>query len=89
MAMKCLLSHLIKQNSLLKKFLRTLNLDNSSNSLPAFLSRTNLKLRNIPVILILVTKVISDFDSPKASATHCIPVVVVENHELERSYILT
>ena len=41
------------------------NLDNPGNSLPAFHSRTNLELRNVPITSILVKKVISDLDSPK------------------------
>ena len=43
----CCLLHLIKQNFLLKTFLRTLILVTQYESLPVFPSRTNLKLHNI------------------------------------------
>ena len=52
---------LIKQNRLLKTFLRT-NLEESSISLPAFPSRTNLKLHNISVTARIVKKVIMNLD---------------------------
>ena len=60
-----------------KKFSRNSNLDDSGISLPAFLSRTNLKLHNIHVTPKLVKKVINNLDSLKASGTDCIPVVVL------------
>ena len=36
----------------------------------------------------MVTKVISNFDSPNVSGPDCIPVVVLKNFEPELSYIL-
>ena len=82
----CLL-HVIKQNCLLKTFLRTI-LDDSGISLPVFPSRTNFKLHNISVTPKMVKKVIMNLDLPKASGLDCIPVVVLKNCELELSYIL-
>ena len=60
-----------------KKFSKNSNLDDSGISLPAFLSRTNLKLHNIHVTPKLVKKVINNLDPLKASGTDCIPVVVL------------
>ena len=60
-----------------KNFSRNSNLDDSGISLPAFLSRTNLKLHNIHVTPKLVKKVINNLDPLKASGTDCIPVVVL------------
>ena len=87
MAWRCCLLHLIKQNCLLKTFLRT-NLDDSGISLPVFPSRTNLKLYNISVTPKMVKKVIMNLDLLKASGPDCIPVVVLKNCGLELSYIL-
>ena len=64
------------------------NLDDSGISLPVFPSRTNLKLHNISVTPKMIKKVIMNVDLSKASAPGCIPVVVLKNCELERSYIL-
>ena len=64
------------------------NLDGSGVSLPAFASRTNLKLRNISVTPKMVRKVVINLDLSKASGPDCIPVVVLKNCELELSYIL-
>ena len=64
------------------------NLDDSGVSLPVFSSRTNLKLHNISVTL-MVRKVVMNLDLSKASGPDCIPVVVIKNCELELSYILT
>ena len=64
------------------------NLDDSGISLPAFPSRTNLKLHNISVTPKMVRKVIMNLDLTKASGPDCIPVVVLKNCELELSYIL-
>ena len=50
------------------------NLDNSGISLNVFPSRTNLKLHNISVTPKMVKKVITNFDSSKASGADCIPV---------------
>ena len=56
--------------------------------LPAFLSRTNLKLQNIPITLKLVTIVVTDLDSSKASGPDCISIVFLKNCEPELSYKL-
>ena len=79
---RCCLLHLIKQNYLLKTFPRT------QVSLPVFPSRTNLKLHNISITRKMVSKVITNLDSSKASGPDCIPVVVLKNCEPEFSYIL-
>ena len=64
------------------------NLDDSGVSLPVFSSRTNLKLHNISVTPRIVRKVVMTLDLSKASASDCIPVVVLKNYESELSYIL-
>ena len=64
------------------------NLDDSGISLPAFPSRTNLKLHNISVTPKMVRKVVMNPDLSKASGPDCIPVVVLKNCEPELSYIL-
>ena len=69
---RCLL-YLIKQNCLLKTFLRTLIL------------MTQVKLHNISVTPKMVKKVITNLDLLKAPGPDCIPVV---NCEPELSYIL-
>ena len=51
-------------------------------------SRTKLKLRNISVTPKMVKKVIINLDLSKASGPDCIPVVVLNICEPERSYIL-
>ena len=51
-------------------FSQNSNLDDSSIPLPAFPSKTNLKLHNIPVTPNMVKKVIMNFDSSKASFIH-------------------
>ena len=71
-----------------KNFSKNFNLDDSGISLPAFPSRTNLKLHNISIIPKMVKKVITKLDSSKASGPDCIPVVVLKNCEPELSYIL-
>ena len=85
-AWRCCLLHLIKQNCLLKTFLKTL--DDSGISLPVFLSRFNLKLHNISITLKMVKKVITNIDLSKVSDPDYIPVVVLKNCEPELSYIL-
>ena len=85
-ARRCCLLHLIKQNCLLKTFLRTL--DDPGIYLPVFPSRTNLKLHNISVSPKVVKKVLMNLDFSKASGPDCIPVVVLKNCEPELSYIL-
>ena len=57
-AWRCCLLHLLKQNYLLKTFLRTLILITQVISLPVFPSRTNLKLHHISVIPTMVKKII-------------------------------
>ena len=84
---RCCLLHLIKQNFLLKTFWRTLILM-TWDSLPVFLSRTNLKLHNISVSPKMVKKVITNLDFSNASGPDCIPVVVLKNCESELAYIL-
>ena len=86
-ARSCCLLHLIKQNCLLKNFLRTLNLNGSGISFPVFPSRTNLKL-HISVSPKMGKKVIMNLDLWKAPCPDCVPVVVLKNCEPELSYIL-
>ena len=64
------------------------NLDDLDVSLPAFPSRTNLKLHNISVTPKMVRKVVMNLDLSKACGPDCIPVVVLKNCEPELSYIL-
>ena len=84
---RCCLLHLIKQNRLLKIFLRTVILM-TRISLPAFPSRTNLKLHNISVTPKMVKKVIMNLALSNASGPECISVVVLKNCEPELSYVL-
>ena len=70
-----------------KNFSKNSILDDLGISLPAFPSRTNLKLHNTFVTPKMVKKVITSFDSSKASGPHCISVVVLKNCEAELSYI--
>ena len=84
-ARRCCLLHLIKQNCLLKTFLRTLIL---LTQVSLYLSsRTNLNL-HISVTPKVVKKVIMNFDLSKASGPDCIPVVVLKVCEPELSYTL-
>ena len=64
------------------------NLDNSGIPLPAFPSRTNLKLHNISITLKMVKNVVTNLDSSKASGPDSILVVVLKIREPELSYIL-
>ena len=82
--------HLIKQNCLLKIFLRALILmiDGFGISLSVFSSINNLKLQNNSVTPKMVKKVKTNLDLLKASGPHCILVVVLKNYEPEVSYIL-
>ena len=64
------------------------NFDDSRIFLPAFPSRTNLKLHNIHVAPKLVKKVITNLDSTNASGPDCIPVVFLKKCEPGISYIL-
>ena len=83
----CLLLQ-IKQNCLLKTFLKNSYLDDLGISLPVFPSRTILKLHNISITPKMVQKVIMSFDSSKASGPDCIPVLFLRYCEPELSYIL-
>ena len=58
------------------------------NSNPVFPSRNGLKLLSISIAPKIVKKVITSFDSSKASGPDCIPVVFLKNCEPELSYIL-
>ena len=71
-----------------KNFSKNSNLHDSGISLPAYPSRTNLKLHNISITPKMVKEVITNLDSSKASGPDCIPVVVLKNRESELSYIL-
>ena len=71
-----------------QNFSKNSNFDDSCISLPVFPSRINLKLHNISVSPKMVKKVIMSFNLSKAFGPDCIPVVVLQNCELELSYIL-
>ena len=71
-----------------ENFSKNSNLDGSGISLPVFPSRTNLKLRTVSISPKMVKKVIMNLDLSKASASDCIPVVVLKNCEPELSYVL-
>ena len=77
-----------KAKLFVKNFSKNSNLDDSGISLSVFPSKTNMKLQNISVSLMMVKKVITNLDSSKASGPDCIPVVVLKNCEPELSYIL-
>ena len=64
------------------------NLDDSGIFLPAFSSRTNLKLHHIHVTLKLVKKIKTSLKFSKASGPGCIPVVVMKKCQPELSYII-
>ena len=59
-----------------EKFSNNSNLDDSHISLPGFLSRTNLKMHNIPK---LVKKVITNLDLSKLAGPDGILVVAIKN----------
>ena len=82
----CLL-HLIKQNVLLKTFLRTLILI-TLISLHVFPYRTNLKLHSISITPKMVKEVIRNLDSSKVSGPDCISMVALKNCEPEFPHIL-
>ena len=71
-----------------KKFSENSNFHDSDISLPAFPSRTNLKLHNISVTPKMIKKVIINLDSSKTSCSDCISLVVFKNCEFELSCIL-
>ena len=77
-----------KKKSFTKNFPRNSNLDDSGISLPAFPSRTNLKLHNISITLKLVKKIIINLDLSKAPGPGCIPVMHLKNYERGPSYTL-
>ena len=87
-ARSCCLLHLIKEKLFAKNFSQNSNINDFGISLPVFLSRTNLKLRNIHVTPEMVKRVITSLDSSKASAPGCISVVVLKNCDPELSCIL-
>ena len=70
-----------KAKFLAKCFSRNPNLDDSSNFLPLFLSRTNLRLHNISV----TPKIINTFALPMISGPNFIPAVFLGNCEPELS----
>ena len=88
MAWRCCFLHLIKQNCLLKTFLRTLILITQVSLYLFSLPRTNLKLHKISAMPKMVKRVIANLDSSKASGPDCISVVVLKNCESELSHIL-
>ena len=77
-----------KTKSFAKNVSKKSDLAESGITLPAFPSRSNLKLHNIPVTPKMVEKVMMYLDSSKASGLHCISVVVYENCEPKLSCIL-
>ena len=88
MAKRFCLLYLIKQNCMLKTFLRTLILMSWISSYLLFTSRTNLKLHNISITPNMAKKIITNFDSSKTPGLDCIPVVVLKNCEPKLSYRL-
>ena len=77
-AWRCCLLHLIKQNCLLKTFLRTLIL---MTQVSLYLFSLNLKPHNISVTPKMAKKVITSPDLSKASGPDYIPVVLLKNYE--------
>ena len=71
-----------------KNFSKNSNIEDPAIPLPAFASRTNLKLHNISVTPKMIKKVIMNLYSSKVSGPDCSPVVVFKNCEPELSYIL-
>ena len=53
------------------------NFHDFGSSLPAFTSKTNLKLLDIPVTPEMIKKVLTALDSSKTSGPYCIPTLVV------------
>ena len=79
----CCLLHLIKQNHLLKTFLRTLILI----ILVSLYLFSILKLHNMFITPKIIKKAITNLDSSKASGLDCIPVVALKNCESELFHI--
>ena len=71
-----------------KNFSGNSNLEDSGMSLPAFSSRTKLKLHNISVISKLDKKVITNLDLSKGSGLDCISMLALKNCESDFSYML-
>ena len=71
--------------SFAKRFSKNSNFNDSGISLPAFPSRTNLKLHNIHVFSKLVKQVITNLDLSKVSGPDCIPEMVLKKCEPELS----
>ena len=71
-----------------EKFSKNSNLNDSDIFLPAFPSRTHLKLHNISVPPKMVKKAIMNLDMSMTSGPDSIPVVVLKNGEPELPYIL-
>ena len=86
-AERCCL-HLIKQNCLLKTFLRTLILMTQVSFYLLCLFLINLKLHNISMTPKFVKKVITNLDMSKTCGADCIPLVVLKNYEPDLSYKL-
>ena len=76
-----------KTKLLTKNFSKNSTLEDSGIPLPAFPSRSNLKLHNVFVSPKMATKIIMNLDSSKASGPDCIPVVVRKNCDHELSSI--
>ena len=77
-----------KEKLFAKNFSKNANLDESGIPLPAFPSRTNLKLHNISVTPKMVKKVITNPDSSKTFDPNCILVVVLKSCDPEHLKIL-
>ena len=77
-----------KPKSYPANFLKSPNRDDSCISLPAFPSRTNLKIHNIHVIPNFVKNVIINIDLSKASGCDYIPEVCLRKYETKLSHIL-
>ena len=71
-----------------ENFSKNSNLDDTGISLPVFPSSTDLKLHDVPVTPKMVKKFIMNLDWSKASIPDFVPVVVLQNCEPERFYIL-
>ena len=71
-----------------KNFSKNSHLEDSDIALPAFPSRTNLKLHNTSVTPIMVKKVIKNFDWSNSYDSDCTLVVVLKNCKPELSYII-
>ena len=77
----------VKSKFYAKTFSKNFNLGDSSISLSAFSSRTNLKM-NISIIPKLVKKGKTNLNSSKMCCFDCIPAVVLKKCKSELSYVL-